>query len=303
MSTLTPAQAWLLAARPRTLTLAVATITVGTCLAGATGNVNLPVAILCYLTAILLQILSNFANDYGDSQHGADSSQRTGPKRAVQAGLISAKQMKRAMLICAVLCAVSGLLMVGLAFGTQGLGLVLLFVVLGGAAVGAAILYTNGQNPYGYVGLGDLFVLIFFGWVAVLGSYYLHVQSFDWLILLPATSCGLFSVAVLNVNNIRDIESDRAAGKNSIPVRLGSEHARLYHWALLIIGLVTAILYIIFTNGDLGAWLFLLSTPLLLKNGLAVQKGQTTAELDPLLKQMSLSTLAFSLLFGIGQLL
>lgn len=299
----TPTQAWLSATRPRTLTLAIAAITVGTCLASTTGQLNLPVAILCYLTAILLQILSNLANDYGDSIHGADSSQRTGPQRTVQAGLITAEQMKQAMIICAVLCALSGLFMLWLAFGIQGLGLVLLFILLGGAAVGAAILYTNGANPYGYAGLGDISVLIFFGWVAVMGSYFLHVLSFDWLILLPATSCGLFSVAVLNVNNIRDIESDYAAGKHSIPVRLGGQRARLYHWALLIVGLATAILYVILIKASLGAWLFLLSAPLLLKNGLAVQKGQTTADLDPLLKQMSLSTLAFSLLFGIGQLL
>jgi len=175
--------------------------------------------------------------------------------------------------------------------------------VLGAAAVWAAIAYTASSRPYGYVGLGDLFVFIFFGWVSVLGSYFLQTHALPWPVLLPATSVGLFSVAVLNVNNIRDMRSDREAGKYSVPVRLGPRRARLYHWALLLSGLLGALLYVLLTYHSPWQFLFLLSAPLLLRNGVLVWRGQSAAELDPLLKQMSLTTLVFVISFGAGQIL
>ncbi len=294
---------WLEAMRPRTLPLALASIILGTFLAAAAGSFRLGVAVLAGLTAVFLQILSNLANDYGDSMHGADHVERAGPKRAVQTGLISAAAMKRAVIVFALLSAASGLTLLWLAFGAQGVVLFAGFVLLGGAAVWAAINYTAGNNPYGYAGLGDLFVLIFFGWVGVTGSYVLQAQSFDWLILLPATSCGLLSVAVLNVNNIRDIESDKKAGKISIPVRLGPERARVYHWLLLGGALATAVLYVLFVNNGWGGWLFLLIAPLLWRNGRAVAATYDPLKLNPLLKQTSLMTLIFVVLFGIGQVI
>jgi 1,4-dihydroxy-2-naphthoate octaprenyltransferase len=296
-------QVWIEAMRPRTLPLALACIILGTFLAAAAGAVNWPVAILAGLTAVNLQILSNLANDYGDSIHGADHVERAGPKRAVQAGKVTAAAMKRAVIVFVLLSAVTGLGALWLAFGAQGLLWALLFLVLGGAAIWAAVGYTAGNNPYGYVGLGDLFVLIFFGWVGVIGTYFLQAQQWDWRLILPATSCGLLAVAVLNVNNIRDIDSDRQAGKQSIPVRLGPERARVYHWILLAAAVLTAILYVLLNGAGWGQWLFVLALPLIWKNGTAVATTYDPITLNPLLKQTSLMTLAFVTLFGIGQLL
>ncbi|HRG80658.1 MAG TPA: 1,4-dihydroxy-2-naphthoate octaprenyltransferase, partial [Cyclobacteriaceae bacterium] len=152
------------------------------------------------------------------------------------------------------------------------------------------------------IGLGDISVLIFFGLVGVMGSYYLFTHSITWKELLPALSCGLFSIAVLNINNIRDIESDRIAGKYSIPVRIGKEKAVTYHWILLVGGLLSAIVYIILHFKSPWQFLFLVTVPLFVKNGLSIHH-KPSEELDPFLKQMALSTLLFVLLFGIGLIL
>lgn len=300
---LSPRSAWLHAARPRTLALAIAGIVLGLFLAAARDELRWVPALLTLITAVLLQILSNLANDYGDSLHGADSAERSGPQRAVQSGAISAAQMLRAVMLTAALAMVFGLVLVWMAFGARAIWLVLLFLVLGAAAVWAAIAYTASSNPYGYRGLGDLFVFIFFGLVAVAGTYFLQAQALPWPILLPAASCGFFSVAVLNVNNIRDIESDRRAGKHSIPVRLGPRRARIYHWALLLGGLGAALAYVLITYRSPWQFLFALSAPLMIRNGLAVWRGRDSATLDPLLKQLSLSTLLFVLTFGVGQVI
>jgi len=296
-----PTRVWVAAMRPRTLPLAIASIVLGTAVAAAHGFFSWPVFALSVITAVLLQILSNLANDYGDSRHGADHAERLGPRRAVQSGLLSAAQMRRAMAICAALAMASGLALLVVAFG---FGLYFwLFVLLGAAAIGAAIAYTNGKRPYGYAGLGDIAVLIFFGWVGVLGPYFLQTQRLDWLVLLPATSCGLLAVAVLNVNNIRDVESDRKAGKQSIPVRLGPRKARIYHWALLAGATLLALLYIIVGAASPQRFLFLLAVPLLARHGLAVWRTDDPRALNPMLKQLSLTTLLFVLLFSLGQVL
>jgi 1,4-dihydroxy-2-naphthoate octaprenyltransferase len=177
----------------------------------------------------------------------------------------------------------------------------MVFLGAGILAIIAAITYTAGKSPYGYAGLGDLSVLIFFGWVGVLGSYYLHTQSFDWRLLLPASSCGLFAVGVLNINNIRDIESDTLTGKRSVPVRIGRKNAIIYHWLLLGFGMACSLVYLLMQ--DTTTWFqhfFILSFPLFIRNGIAVSKLQHPRDLDPYLKQMALSTLLFVLLFGIG---
>lgn len=297
------AHIWIEAMRPRTLPLALASIILGGFLAAAAGSLRWDVVILAGLTAVLLQSLSNLANDYGDSVHGADHVERVGPKRSVQTGAISAAAMKRAVVLFALLSVGSGLALIWLALGTAVLWLFLGFGLLGGAAVWAAINYTAGSNPYGYAGLGDLFVLIFFGWVGVMGTYFLQAQQFDWLLMLPATSCGMLAVAVLNVNNIRDIETDAQAGKISIPVRLGPEQARVYHWILLATAVFTAILYVILKGNGWGGWLFVLLLPVIWRNGTAVASAYDPLLLNPLLKQTSLMTLAFVILFGLGQIL
>ncbi len=294
---------WLAAMRPRTLPLAVASIVMGSALAAARQPFSWPVAILCVLTAVLLQILSNLANDFGDSQHGADHAQREGPKRAVQSGAISEKAMLRAMAIVALLSMISGLALLWFAFGAEAREFFILFILLGALAIIAAVAYTAGLKPYGYAGLGDLAVLLFFGWLGVMGTYFLHTQRFDWTIILPATCSGLLAVAVLNVNNVRDAESDRLAGKRTIPVRVGPKKARVYHWLLLTTAVLAACIYVLLVYSSIWQFLFLLAVPLLINNGLAVWRTYLPREINPLLKQLSLVTLLFVLLFSIGQLL
>lgn len=289
--------------RPRTLPLALASIIMGTGLAVAEGAFDWLVALLCILTAILLQILSNLANDYGDSFHGADHVERKGPKRAVQSGLVTAGDMRRAIILTSLASMISGVALLWFAFGRDAFSFTIIFILLGAAAIGAAITYTAGKMPYGYAGLGDIAVLIFFGWVGVLGSYFVQTNRFSWLLLLPATACGLLAVAVLNVNNIRDMESDRQAGKNSLPVRVGLPRARQYHWALLIFATLCAVVYCLLTQTSAWQFLFLLSIPLLVRNGLAISRAADLPSLNPWLKQMSLAALVFVILFAAGQVI
>lgn len=289
--------------RPRTLPLALACIIMGTGLAAAEGFTNWIVAFFCILTAILLQILSNLANDYGDSLHGADHVERKGPKRAVQSGLVTPSEMRQAIGIASLLTIVSGVALLWFAFGRDAFSLTILFILLGAAAIGAAITYTAGKMPYGYAGLGDIAVLVFFGWVGVIGSYFVQTTRFHWAILLPATACGLLAVAVLNVNNIRDLDSDRLAGKNSMPVRLGLRRARIYHWLLLISATFCAMLFAWLSSSSPWQYLFLLAVPLLFRNGMAISRAEDLPALNPWLKQMSLSSLVFVVLFSIGQVL
>ncbi len=308
---LSPAKAWVSAFRPRTLPLALASIMAGGFLAASHGQFRPAVVALAALTTILLQILSTLANDYGDSQNGADSVHREGPQRAVQSGAISPAQMKRGMGLFGALSLGSGLLLLWVALGAAGAWVFLAFLLLGLSAIWAAVNYTAGSKPYGYAGLGDLSVFTFFGLVGVCGTYFLQAysqvpvwtQALPWPVLLPAAALGCFATAVLNVNNIRDIRSDKLAGKITIPVRLGPVQARRYHWLLLVLGFSAAVLYVAFTYHSPWQWLFLLSAPLLLRNARSVWQRQDSMQLDPLLKQMALTTLVFTLLFGLGQVL
>ena len=296
-------KAWISAFRPRTLPLALSCIGMGGFIAAANGAFDAVVVGLCVLTTLFLQILSNLANDYGDTKHGADSVHREGPMRAVQAGHIQASQMKQGIAVFSLLALVSGLLLLWVAFGSNGLLLFLLFLALGLASIWAAINYTAGDKPYGYAGLGDIFVFIFFGLVGVLGTYYLQAQELQAVVILPALTCGFFSTAVLNVNNIRDIKSDILAGKRSVPVRLGPEKARIYHLLLLLGGVVSAFAYVLLNYKSPWQFLFILALPLVVVNGVNVWRKQSSKELDPYLKQMAMTTLLFVLLFGIGQVL
>ncbi len=294
---------WISAFRPRTLVLAVASIGMGAFLTAHDGVFNGSVVALAILTAICLQVLSNLANDYGDSIHGADSSERAGPSRAVQTGAISKAAMKRAIYFAVFASAVSGLALLIVAFGLAGWQWILTFIAIGGLAIWAAIAYTASKNPYGYIGLGDVMVLIFFGYVAVLGTYFLQAVTVNPQAILPATAVGLLGVAVLNVNNTRDIHSDKLAGKNSIPVRIGERNARIYHWLLLLGAIGSAAIYVLLRYESAVQWLFMLSAPVILRTGLKLWQGKTAADIDPLLKQTALSTLLFTVLFGLGQLL
>ncbi len=294
-------KSWLQAFRLRTLPLALSCIGMGGFLAASANAFRWDIFLLCVATTFFLQILSNLANDYGDSIHGADNNERKGPLRAVQRGVITSQQMKTAVVVFVVLCLCSGFSLLLVSFGMNW-SAILFFLTLGILSILAAVAYTVGKKPYGYIGLGDISVLIFFGFVGVMGSYYLFTQQISWREILPALSCGLFSIGVLNVNNIRDIESDAKAGKFSIPVRIGRMNSIRYHWFLLIGGLLSALAYSVVTFHSPWQFLFLLSAPLFIRNGIAVSK-KLPHELDPYLKQMALSTLFFVLLFGIGLIL
>ena len=292
---------WISAFRLRTLPLAIACIGMGGFLAASQHAFQWDIFLLCVFTTIFLQILSNLANDYGDSIHGADHAERKGPSRAVQSGAISPGKMRRALFVFSGLCLISGLSLLWLSFGLNW-NAIAFFFGLGVLSILAAIAYTVGRKPYGYVGLGDLSVLVFFGFVGVMGSAYLFTQEMIALQILPAVSCGFFSMGVLNINNIRDIESDKKAGKYSIPVRIGRENAILYHWFLVLGGIGSSIIYTAFTYQSPVQLLFLLSVPLFFRNAMAVQ-NKHAAELDPFLKQMALTTLLFVILFGLGLIL
>ena len=294
---------WISAFRPRTLPLALASILTGGFLAKSAGQFNGLVVALAALTTILLQILSNLANDYGDSQNGADSVHRQGPQRAVQSGAITPAEMKRAMWGFGAAALISGIALLLVALGFAGVWVLLAFFVLGLSAIWAAVNYTAGARPYGYAGLGDVSVFLFFGIVGVCGTYFLQTHTLPLTVLLPAAALGCFATAVLNVNNIRDIVSDKLAGKITVPVRLGPQHARRYHWLLLVLGVGAAVVYVALNYHSPWQWLFMLSLPLFLFNGRQVWARQDSLQLDPLLKQMAMSTLAFTLLFGIGQVL
>jgi len=292
---------WIKAFRLRTLPLGVMSIGMGSLLAYADGNFSWFIYGLTLLTTSLLQILSNVANDYGDSINGADNEYREGPDRQTQIRSISPQSMKRAMYILATLSIVCGISL--LIISNVAIGILIGFLVLGLICVAAAIRYTAGDNPYGYAGLGDLSVLVFFGWVGVLGSYFLQTQSFHWPYVLPATSCGLFMVGVLNINNIRDIYSDKKAGKFSIPVRLGRDNAVFYHWGLLLLGLVLAIVFVILNYREAIQFLFLITIPFLIINARSVSIKKEAMALDPYLKQMVLTTVVFVISFGAGHLI
>ena len=289
---------WVEAARLRTLPLAFSCILMGGFLAKLNKSLDWLVLFLSLLTTLLLQVLSNFANDYGDSISGIDGNKRIGPARTIQSGKISKANMRRAMILMSTLAVTSGLFLLLYACRDHILSL-LLFLILGLFAVAAAILYTVGKEPYGYLGFGDLFVFVFFGLVGVGGGYYLHALEFDWKILLPSASCGLFAVGVLNVNNIRDIESDSAYGKFSVPVRIGKAKAKFYHLFLLLSGWASILCYAFLYDFPMGGYIFTLTIPLFIINTSAIFR-KSSHELDPYLKQLAISVLLFVLLFGLG---
>ncbi|NJN28252.1 MAG: 1,4-dihydroxy-2-naphthoate polyprenyltransferase [Cyclobacteriaceae bacterium] len=293
---------WIQAIRPRTLPLALASIGMGSFLAAFEGSFRLPVLLLSGATTLFLQVLSNLANDYGDALHGADHARREGPSRAVQSGKISAKAMKNAIYAFVILSLLSGLGLLFISFADFGLYF-FIFLFLGMLAVGAALNYTMGTNPYGYAGFGDVFVLVFFGFVGVVGTYFCHTGTIDPLVFLPALSCGLLSTAVLNVNNIRDIQSDRLAGKMSIPVRIGRTNAIIYHWALILVAIASASVFVAVQYQSSIQFLFVATVPFLIFNAIKVSVIKESKKLDPYLKQMAISTLLFIIAFGIGNLI
>lgn len=298
---ITQARAWLESLRLRTLPLAFSSIVVGSAIAAWQGSFKPGVASLALLTAGLLQILSNLANDYGDAVKGSDREDRIGPLRGMQKGLITRAQMKRAMVLTVLLIAFSGSWLIAAA--CEKPSDVIGFLILGGVAIVAAITYTVGKKPYGYLGLGDISVLVFFGWLSVVGSYYLQTHTFDGIVMLPATACGLLAVAVLNINNLRDIESDSANGKHTLVVRLGPKNARYYHVLLLLAATGCFALFTLLNLSALWGWLFVLTIPLLCRHGMHVLGELSAVGMRPMLEEMVKIALLTNLLFAIGVIL
>jgi 1,4-dihydroxy-2-naphthoate polyprenyltransferase len=296
-------KSWIKAARLRTLPLAMSGILMGAALSYLDLGFNSKVTILAIVTALFIQIFSNFANDYGDSQKGTDNQYRVGPQRTVQSGEISQKQMKSGMLVLIVFSLTSGIWLV--AEGTKGLNLTsfLLFLAFGIVALIAAYRYTAGSNPYGYAGLGDIAVFLFFGILPVVGTYFLNAHHLNSEIFLPAISIGFFSTGVLNLNNMRDIENDRNSGKRTMVVRMGSNISKQYHISLITIGWLSAISFVALHFQSFYQLLFLLTAPLFIIDLVKIIRIQEPFQLDPFLKKLSITTLLFTLLFGIGIIL
>jgi len=296
-------KSWMQAFRLRTLPLALSNTIIGSCLAAADDRFRWSIFGLAALTTVLLQIMSNMANDYGDFVNGKDTAERIGPKRMVQSGEITPKTMLRGIIIIGLLCAVSGVALI--VIGTEGIPVtnMLLFGLLGLAAIAAAIKYTVGKNPYGYRGLGDIFVFIFFGLVGVMGTYFLHTQSFRWDILLPASAIGMLSTGVLNMNNMRDYEADKNAGKKTIVVAMGVKNAAYYQLFLIGGAVLLTVMYTLLNYHSAWQWLFVLSFPVLFMNLKKVFTYTDALELYPELPRVSMASLIFALTFGIGLLL
>jgi len=299
---MTGSSKWLQAFRLRTLPLAVSSIVVGSALAipgvDSAYRFRPLVLVLALTTAILLQVLSNLANDLGDHLHGTDNADRVGPRRAVQSGAIAPAVMKRAMLICGLLAFASGIALITYALGTNLLTLI--FLLLGVLAIGAAVKYTFGSTPYGYSGLGDISVFLFFGLVGVCGTYVLHTQHFELSTLLPAVGFGLLSAGVLNVNNLRDVRNDKASGKNTLVVRMGFDTAKGYHGLLIIGGLAFLMMHTAWTFRSMPQWCYLITTPLLATHLKQVLRTHDPAALDPQLKKLALGTFATAIAFALG---
>jgi 1,4-dihydroxy-2-naphthoate octaprenyltransferase len=272
-------------------------------LAYAHGSFQWPILVLAILTTLFLQILSNLANDYGDAQHGTDNENRLGPRRVTQSGLISKMQMKSMIILFIFLSLISGSLLIYTGLHHIGLKTILVFFLLGVSAIFAAIKYTVGKNPYGYIGFGDLFVFMYFGIVGVAGTYYLHVNSFDPWILLPASAIGLLSSGVLNLNNMRDIENDSRSGKHTLVVQIGSKAAKIYHLVLICLSIMFSLVYAMVHFNSMFQFLFILTCPLFALNVIVVMKNTEPVELNRELKKLALSTFAFSITFGLGMIL
>lgn len=294
---------WLSAMRLRTLPLSVSGIILGTCFAYYNGRFSWWVLILAILTTISLQILSNLANDYGDSVNGADNSERVGPRRAVQSGEITPDEMLDAIKFNIVLVIILALALIWAAFGSTNLLFLLLFMFLGGIAIYAALNYTMGDTPYGYRALGDIFVFVFFGLVSTIGSYLLYMQRIDHVTVLPAIALGLLSVGVLNLNNMRDIEGDANAGKVTIAVKLGLKRAKFYHYFLIGGAMLTSIIFSILYYVEPYNFLYLLVFIPLTLHLKKIFKAKLPDDFDSQLKVLALSTFLFSILLGVGYIL
>jgi 1,4-dihydroxy-2-naphthoate octaprenyltransferase len=296
-------KAWLNAARLRTLPLSVSGIIVGSGLAAVLGKWDGRIFSLAMLTTIGFQVISNFANDLGDSQKGTDNENRVGPKRTIQAGLLSQKEMKSGIFITALISILSAISLIYISAENLSAKALFIYFVLAGLCVLAAITYTVGKNAYGYRGLGDLMVFIFFGLVSVMGVFQLYGLGFEWLVLFPSVTIGLWSTAVLNLNNLRDIENDRKSKKNTLIVQLGFKKGKIYHAFLIIGGSLTwwsTVYLLAITTDNFVLFLSLIPSVLLFIHLKKVFLTSVPASLDPELKKVALLTFFSAVLFALA---
>ncbi len=287
-------QPWIQAARLRTLPLSISGILVGSAYAYYQNKFEWIIFVLALCTTLSFQILSNFANDYGDGIKGTDAN-RIGEKRLVASGEITSNQMKSAIIINAIVALFFAVALIYFAFGQENFVYSFTFLVLGIASIAAAIKYTVGNNAYGYSGFGDVFVFIFFGLVAVIGSNFLYSQSIDIKLFLPATAIGMLSTAVLNLNNMRDIENDKIANKNTLVVKMGLKKSIKYHQMLIALASASFLCFAIITNTSTVP-ILIINFPLLLHLQ-KIHKSKLHEDFDPELKKVALSTFALSILF------
>lgn len=291
---------WISALRPRTLFLAIATTLCGSAIAYKDGQFSATVALLTLIIATLLQLLSNLANDMGDFEHGTDTTgKRVGPQRSLQSGKITLPEMKFAIKIVILFCCIIGALLIYEALQFMHYIYILLFLMLGFLSIWAAMKYTSGKNPYGYKGLGDIFSFTFFGLVSVIGTYFLHTHTITFEPWPPAIGMGLFTVAVLNINNMRDIKNDRTAGKITIPVRIGIKKAKSYHVILTMGGIISFILYSFLYAQDWTEYLYLIVMIGFIKILADILKTKEDYMLDPYLKYTSLTAFILAIAFTI----
>lgn len=292
---------WIQAARLRTLPLSVSGILLGSFYAMSQSMFNWKIVIFALSTTLGLQILSNFANDYGDGIKGTDNEDRIGPKRAIQSGVISPQAMKQAIIITSIITLFSAILLIYCSFKDHDLGFSLFFLLLGILAIASAIRYTVGTGAYGYRGYGDIFVFVFFGLVSTLGIYFMFAKTFEngYLLFLPATAVGFLSVAVLNLNNMRDEISDKKSGKNTIVVKIGLEKAKIYHYFLIVSAMVLVLVFAYLNDFHFDQYIFIAAYFPLTKHLITVYKTKDTRTLDPELKKVALSTFFLAVLLSL----
>lgn len=288
---------WIEAFRLKTLPLSLSGIIVGSFIAYHNKFWNMNIFVLALITTVLFQIVSNLANDLGDSLKGADNSERIGPTRAVQSGAVSSAQMKNAVILTSVLSLFAAFSLIYVGSKNLGADGISFYLALAFLCVIAAITYTIGKKAYGYLGLGDLFVFIFFGLVSVMGIYTLFTKQIDWYNLLPASSIGFLSVAVLNLNNMRDHENDKKSNKQTLVVKLGLTKAKIYHTKLIILSFGVLIAFFILKKYDVYYFISLLPFLVLAKHLVRVVKIKNEKEFDPELKKVALSTFFIAILF------
>lgn len=291
---------WIEAARIRTLPLSVSGIILGSFYAMSQSQFNWKIVFFALLTTLGLQILSNFANDYGDGVKGTDNADRIGPMRTVQSGVISPKQMKNAMILTSVLTLLSAILLIYSSFKEQYMLFSFAFLLLGFLAIASAIRYTVGNTAYGYRGYGDIFVFVFFGLVSTLGIYFMFMKEIDNLLILPAVAIGFLSVGVLNLNNMRDEASDRKSNKNTIVVKIGGQKAKIYHYFLVISAMILVLIFAILDDFQFDQYIFLIVYYPLTTHLIRVYKNTEPRALDPELKRLALSTFFLSVLLSLS---